>query len=100
MEVCCPRSFSRKRALRQRLRHSRLAFSLSSEARGRSGRYFGMLQRRLAHELELRGSQSMQAAIAFLEAHFITDINTRFTAKVAQPQIAFVHLATSDLQIS
>jgi hypothetical protein len=77
----------------------RQIFSLSPEARGRSERYFGTLQGRLPQELKLHGIKTMQAANAFLQEHFIADMNRRFTVKAAQPGSAFVRLVGIDMDL-
>lgn len=55
----------------------------SPEARGRSERMFGTLQRRLPQELRLRGIKDMHAANAFLQEVYLPEHNARF-AKQAQ----------------
>ena len=50
--------------------------------------------------LELIGlPQTMQQANAFLDSHFVADMNKRFTVKAAQPGSAFVRLVGLDMQL-
>ena len=50
----------------------------SPEARGRSERMFGTLQKRLPQELRLAGVTTMEAANRFLREHFLAQHNSRF----------------------
>ena len=57
----------------------------SPEARGRSERMFGTLQKRLPQELRLRGITDMADANLFLQEEYLPDHNRRF-AKAAEEQ--------------
>ena len=50
----------------------------SPEARGRSERMFGTLQKRLPRELRLAGITDMEVASRFLEEHYLPQHNARF----------------------
>ena len=65
----------------------------SPQARGRSERACGTIQRRLPQELRHHGITDYDAANRYLQQHFIADFNRRFTVKPAQPESAFVKLA-------
>ena len=62
----------------------------SPEARGRSERLFGTLQGRLPQELALHQITTMEAANAYLKAHFIPAFNERFGVKPEDSESAFV----------
>ena len=62
----------------------------SPEARGRSERMFGTLQGRLPKELRLAGIRTVEAADAWLKAHYIAEHNAAFAIKAEQPGTAFV----------
>ena len=62
----------------------------SPEARGRSERLFGTLQGRLPQELALHQITTMDAANAYLKAHFIPAFNKRFGVKPEDAESAFV----------
>lgn len=62
----------------------------SPEARGRSERAFGTLQSRLPKELRLAGITTVEAANAWLKAHYIAEHNTAFAVKAEQEGTAFV----------
>ena len=64
----------------------------SPEARGRSERMFGTLQKRLPQELRLHGITDMEAANRFLHERFLSEHNARFTHKAEQPGSAFTPL--------
>jgi transposase len=62
----------------------------SPQARGRSERLFRTLQERLPKELRLAGITSMEAANAWLEAHYLAEHNRLFATAPAQEGTAFV----------
>ena len=65
----------------------------SPEARGRSERMFGTLQKRLPQELRLAGITTMDAANRFLRETFLPDHNRRFAIAPEEPGSAFVPFA-------
>ena len=65
----------------------------SPEARGRSERMFGTLQKRLPQELRLAGIATMEAANRFLRETFLPDHNRRFAIAPEAPGSAFVPFA-------
>ena len=65
----------------------------SPEARGRSERMFGTLQRRLPQELRLAGITTMDEANRFLRETFLADHNRRFAIAPEAPGSAFVSFA-------
>ncbi len=65
----------------------------SPEARGRSERMFGTLQKRLPQELRLAGIATMDAANRFLRETFLPDHNRRFAIEPEAPGSAFVPFA-------
>ena len=65
----------------------------SPEARGRSERMFGTLQKRLPQELRLAGLTGMEEANRFLEEVFLPAHNARFTGQAEEPGSAFVPFA-------
>ncbi len=65
----------------------------SPQARGRSERMFGTLQKRLPQELRLAGITTMTAANRFLKAVFLPAHNARFAVKPADSSSAFVPFA-------
>ena len=65
----------------------------SPEARGRSERMFGTLQKRLPQELRLAGIADMDEANLFLKETFIPAHNARFAIKPGEPGSAFVPFA-------
>lgn len=69
----------------------------SPEARGRSERMFGTLQRRLPQELRLAGIVTMDAANRFLAERFIPEHNRHFRAAPAETESAFVPYAGRNL---
>ncbi len=71
----------------------------SPQARGRSERCFGTIQRRLPQELRLAGIRDYEAAQRYLEEVFIPDFNRRFTVEPAQKETAFVPLVGVDLDL-
>ena len=64
----------------------------SPEARGRSERMFGTLQKRLPQELRLRGITDMAGANRFLREEFLPAHNSRFAKSAEQEGSAFVPL--------
>jgi transposase len=78
----------------------RQIFARSPEARGRSERNFGTLQRRLPQELRLHGISSYDQANRYLEETFVPDFNRRFTEPPALKETAFVRLGgVKDLEL-
>jgi transposase len=69
----------------------------SPQARGRSERKFGTLQRRLPQELRLRGISTVEAANRFLRESYIAELNRKFSVPAAQPESAFVPVSGKDL---
>jgi|TARA_B100000315_G_scaffold247988_1_gene277389 transposase len=65
----------------------------SPEARGRSERMFGTLQKRLPQELRLAGVTTMEAANRFLREHFLAQHNSRFAIAPEEPGSAYVPFA-------
>ena len=64
----------------------------SPEARGRSERMFGTLQKRLPQELRLHGITDMEEANRFLREDFLPEHNARFTQTAEQSGSAFTPL--------
>jgi transposase len=62
----------------------------SPQARGRSERVFGTLQGRLPKDLRLAGIKTVEAANAWLKAHYIAEHNSAFAIKAEQQGTAFV----------
>ena len=62
----------------------------SPEARGRSERMFGTLQGRLPKEFRMAGITTIEAANAWLEAHYIAEHNAAFAVQPEQEGTAFV----------
>ena len=62
----------------------------SPEARGRSERMFGTLQGRLPKDLRLAGIKTVEAANAWLKAHYIAEHNAAFAIKAEQQGTAFI----------
>jgi transposase len=62
----------------------------SPEARGRSERMFGTLQKRLPQELRLHGITDMAAANRFLAEVYLPEHNRRFRAAPSAAESAFV----------
>jgi transposase len=62
----------------------------SPEARGRSERMFGTLQGRLPKDLRLAGITTVEAANAWLKAHYMAEHNAAFAIKPEQEGTAFV----------
>jgi len=62
----------------------------SPQARGRSERVFGTLQGRLPKELRLAGIRTIEAANAWLKAHYIAEHNAAFAITAEQQGTAFV----------
>jgi transposase len=62
----------------------------SPQARGRSERMFGTLQGRLPKDLRLAGIKTVEAANAWLKAHYVAEHNAAFAIKAEQPGTAFV----------
>jgi transposase len=69
----------------------------SPEARGRSERMFGTLQRRLPQELRLAGITTMAAANRFLQERFIPEHNRRFRLAPTESEAAFISYTGRDL---
>jgi len=67
-----------------------LIAAYSPEARGRSERMFGTLQKRLPQELRLAGITDMDAANRFLKETFIPQHNKAFAITSSEPGTAFV----------
>ena len=61
----------------------------SPEARGRSERMFGTLQGRLPKDLRLAGIRTVEAADAWVKAHYTAEHNAAFAIKAEQPGTAF-----------
>ena len=64
----------------------------SPQARGRSERMFGTLQRRLPQELRLRGITDMQSANRFLQEVYLPSHNARFMKQAQSEGSAFTPL--------
>src|SRR6266851_196660 len=62
----------------------------SPQARGRSERMFGTLQGRLPKDLRLAGIRTVEAANAWLKAHYMAEHNAAFAIKAEQQGTAFV----------
>jgi len=62
----------------------------SPEARGRSERMFATLQGRLPKDLRLAGIRTVEAANAWLKAHYLAEHNAAFAIKAEQEGTAFV----------
>jgi transposase len=62
----------------------------SPQARGRSERMFSTLQGRLPKDLRLAGIRTVEAANAWLKAHYIAEHNAAFAIKAEQPGTAFM----------
>jgi transposase len=77
----------------------RQIFARSPEARGRSERNFGTLQRRLPQELRLHGITSYDEANRYLQTLFVPDFNHRFTERPASRDTAFVRIGGHDLDL-
>lgn len=70
-----------------------LIAAYSPEARGRSERMFGTLQKRLPQELRLAGITTMEAANRFLAETCLKVHNARFAIEPEEPGSAFVPFA-------
>ena len=70
-----------------------LIAAYSPEARGRSERMFGTLQKRLPQELRLNGITTMDAANRYLRETFLPGHNRRFAIAPEEPGSAFVPFA-------
>ena len=70
-----------------------LIAAYSPEARGRSERMFGTLQKRLPQELRLAGITDMEAANRFLKEDFLPAHNARFAIQPEGEGTAFVSFA-------
>jgi hypothetical protein len=64
----------------------------SPQARGRSERMFGTLQRRLPQELRLRGITDIETANRFLQEVYLSEHNARFTKAAEAEGNAFTPL--------
>jgi hypothetical protein len=62
----------------------------SPQARGRSERMFATLQGRLPKDLRLAGITTVEAANAWLKAHYMAEHNAAFAIKAEQQGTAFV----------
>jgi transposase len=62
----------------------------SPQARGRSERMFGTLQGRLPKDLRLAGIRTVEAANAWLKAHYIAEHNAAFAITAEQQGTAFL----------
>lgn len=62
----------------------------SPQARGRSERAFGTLQGRLPKDLRLAGIRTVEAANAWLKAHYVAQHNAAFAIMAEQQGTAFV----------
>src|ERR1035437_8898443 len=71
----------------------------SPQARGRSERNFSTWQGRLPQELRLRGIRTLEAANAFLNEHYITEFNHRFTVRAVQRGTAFLSCRHRNLEM-
>ena len=69
----------------------------SPEARGRSERMFGTLQKRLPQELRINGITTMDAANRFLRDAYMPQHNRRFAVAAEEPGQAFVPWAGAAL---
>lgn len=69
----------------------------SPEARGRSERMFGTLQKRLPQELRLAGVVTMEQANRFLRQVYLPDHNARFAVEPEEQGTAFVPWAGAGL---
>lgn len=72
-----------------------LIAAYSPQARGRSERMFGTLQKRLPQEMRLSGITSMDEANRFLKETFVPAHNARFAIKSVAPGSAFVLFASN-----
>ncbi len=77
----------------------RQIFGRSPEARGRSERCFGTIQKRLPQELRLHGITDYAEANRYLNETFIPDFNSRFAVKPAEPETAFLPVVGVDLDL-
>lgn len=71
----------------------------SPEARGRSERMFGTLQKRLPQELKLAGIKDIDAANKFLKEKFIPEFNRRFKIKPQEAESAFVPWVNANMNL-
>jgi hypothetical protein len=71
----------------------------SPQARGRSERNFSTWQGRLPQELRLRGIRTLEAANDFLNEHYITEFNHRFTVPAVQRGTAFLSCRHRNLEM-
>ena len=69
----------------------------SPQARGRSERMFGTLQKRLVQELKEAGITDMEEANEFLERKFIPDLNRRLATPAREAGEGFVPVMDADL---
>jgi transposase len=89
-KVSCTRLTQVGRAMRQL--GIEMIPAYSPEARGRSERMFGTLQKRLPQELRLRGIKDMQSANRFLQEIYLSEHNAVFMKKAASEHSAFTPL--------
>src|ERR1035441_10108583 len=71
----------------------------SPQARGRSERNFSTWQGRLPQELRLHQIETLEAANDFLNEHYITEFNHRFTVPAAQRGTAFISCRHRNLEM-
>lgn len=69
----------------------------SPQARGRSERMFGTLQKRLPQELKEAGITDMEEANEFVAHRFLPDFNRRFTVPAREAGEGFVPVMRADL---
>ena len=69
----------------------------SPQARGRSERMFGTLQRRLPQELKEAGITDMEEANEFLACKFLPDLNRRLSVPAREAGDGFVPVMDADL---
>jgi len=71
----------------------------SPQARGRSERMFGTLQKRLPLELKSAGITTMDEANRFLNEQFLPEFNKRFRVKPQEEQSAFTPWTTTHIKL-
>ena len=77
----------------------RMIPAYSPQARGRSERSFGTWQGRLPQELRLHNIGSLEAANAYLRAHYIAEFNRQFQVAAGQRGSAFLPCRRRDLDL-
>ena len=75
----------------------RMIAARSPQARGRSERMFGTLQKRLPQELKEAGITDMEEANEFLARKFLADLNRRFAVPAREEGDVFVPVMKADL---